>query len=156
VTFEPTALGPRTGTLIVRTLRDADPYTVSLTGTGEENRLPVLQLSATSMGFGNTFLGQPVTRDVTVRNSGTGPLIISSIVAGGGFFSDTVCIATLAAGSSCTVHVTFLPGLPGAQAASLEIVSNAAGSPHHVGLSGTGCFLPTPARARFGGLICGP
>jgi len=24
-----------------------------------------------------------------------------------------------------------------------------------VGLSGTGCFLPTPSHARFGTLLCG-
>jgi hypothetical protein len=156
VTFTPSALGPRTGALTIRTLRDVDPYTVSLAGTGEENLLPVMQLSATSIGFGNTFVGQPVTREVTLRNTGSAPLVVSGIFVGGSFFNDTACITTVPAGVSCTVHITFLAGLPGFQSLQLAIVSNAAGSPHQVGVSGTGCFVPTPTHARLGGLLCGP
>ncbi|HUQ28545.1 MAG TPA: choice-of-anchor D domain-containing protein [Usitatibacter sp.] len=156
VTFQPSAVGPRTGTLTVRTLRDASPYAVELSGTGEDRREPVLQLSATGIGFGNTFMGQPITRDLAVQNTGTAPLTITSILTRGAFFTDTGCITTLPPGAACTVRVSFLASLPGSQAASLDISSNAAGSPHHVGLSGTGCFIPTPSRIRLGGVLCGP
>jgi trimeric autotransporter adhesin len=139
----------------VRTLRDAQPYVVDLSGTGEPNRLPVLHLSATSMGFGNTFVGLPVTREVTLQNAGLAPLVVSSILVDGAFFADLGCLTTIAPGTSCTLRVTFLPGAPGGQSAGLEIRSNAADSPHRVGLGGTGCFIPTPSRARFGGLLCG-
>ena len=53
----PTETGPRAGTLTIRTLRDADPYLVALDGIGDENRVPVLELSATRVGFGNALLG---------------------------------------------------------------------------------------------------
>ena len=155
VTFQPTALGPRSGTLTIRTLRDADPYHVALAGSGAENPVPVLELSTTRIGFGNAFIAMPVGHDVTLRNTGQAPLIVSSIVVTGDYFSDGTCVGTIAAGGSCTVHVTFLPSIPGGRSGTVEITSNAAGSPHDVNLSGTGCFVPTPSRARFGVLLCG-
>jgi hypothetical protein len=39
---------------------------------------------------------------------------------------------------------------------TFDIFSNAANSPHHVDLSGTGCSIPTPTRARVRPVLCGP
>jgi hypothetical protein len=156
VTFLPSALGPRAGTLTVRTLRDANPYTVNLSGVGEENRRPALEIAPVRVGFGNTFLGQLVTRSVVLRNSGLAPLTISGVAVSGDFFSDVGCIGSLVPGSTCTVRVTFVPGIPGGRNGVMTITSNAPGSPHLVDLSGTGCVIPSLTAARLGVLLCGP
>jgi hypothetical protein len=155
VTFQPTVIGPRAGTLTIRTLRDANPYTVNLTGSGEENTVPVLELSATHIGFGNAFIAMAVTREVTLRNTGQAPLLIAGIIVTGDYFTDGACLGTIVPGGSCTVHITFFPSIPGGRNGVLEITSNAADSPADVFLGGTGCFVPTPTRARSGVLLCG-
>jgi hypothetical protein len=156
VTFQPTLLGPRIGTLTVRTLRDANPYTVNLSGVGEENRRPALEIAPLRVGFGNSFLGQLVAHDVVLRNSGLASLTISGIAVTGDFFSDGGCVGALAPGATCTVRVTFAAGLTGTRNGVMQVTSNAPGSPHNVDLSGTGCFIPSPSVARRGVLLCGP
>jgi hypothetical protein len=154
VFFEPGAIGARLGAIVIRTQRDLDPYVVQLSGASEENRLPVLQLSATFVGFGNTFVGMGVSRDIILRNVGLGPLVVSSLGTTGAFFADSAC-AVVVAGGSCTLRLTFVPATSGAQFSALRIDSNDPAGPHTVSLSGTGCFLPTPSRLRFGALLCG-
>lgn len=156
VTFQPTAIGPRAGTLTIRTLRDADPYTVSLTGIGVENRVPLIELSATHMGFGNAFIAMGVAHEVTLRNTGQAPLLIAGITVTGDFFSDGACLGNIAPGASCTMRITFLPTTAGGRNGVVQVTSNATNTPTlTVSLSGVGCFVPTPSRARFGVLLCG-
>jgi parallel beta-helix repeat protein len=95
VTFQPSALGPRSGTLTVRTLRDANPYVVNLTGIGIENLFPQLEVSAEFVGFGNAFIGEPVTKEVTLKNVGRQPLQVSGIDFTGDYFGDGACIGSI-------------------------------------------------------------
>jgi hypothetical protein len=155
VYFQPTALGARAGTLTVRTLRDVEPYVVALTGTGEENQTPALELSVTHVGFGDAFIGSASRVSVQVRNVGQAAVTIDSILPTGSFFVTHNC-TQVSPGSSCTVDVTFMPGTTGRQLGAVEIRSNAAGSPHRIDLSGVGCLVPSPSRARLGLLLCGP
>jgi hypothetical protein len=116
---------------------------VSLGGTGT---VPGASLNPTNLAFGNQMVNTVSTsRSVTLTNSGTGPLTISSITItgtnSGDFVQTNTCpgsSATLAAGSACTISVTFTPRATGARAATLSVVDNAAGSPHSVAVSGTG------------------
>jgi len=155
VTFQPSALGPREGALTVRTLRDVEPSTVRLLGTGIDNPEPALELSVTQIGFCNTFVGQLVTHEVTLRNVGQAMLQVSAVVAGGAFFTDGACVGPIAPNATCTVHVTFSPWTSGGAGGRLQVFSNAPNSPHAVSLSGTGCFVPSPGRTRFGAPLCG-
>jgi hypothetical protein len=82
---------------------------------------------------------------VTLTNSGTAALSISSIAITGTNASDfaqtNTCpsgLATLAAGASCTISVTFTPSAAGGRTAALSVTDNASGSPQSVALSGTG------------------
>ena len=74
---------------------------------------------------------------VTLTNPGTLPLTVSSISVSGSFSQTNNCGASLAAGSSCTIAVSFTPTAPGAQLGSLTILDNASGSVQTVVLSGT-------------------
>jgi hypothetical protein len=155
VTFLPTAIGPRTGTLTVRTLRDADQYHVALSGIGEENRKPVLELSATSLGFGNTFVGGRVSQDVTLRNRGLEPLVVSGLVTTGDYGAELGCVTTILPQGTCTVRVTFVARVAGRRGGALTVISNDPDSHNVVSLDGLGCYLPTASHIRFGQLLCG-
>jgi len=156
VFFRPTAVGSRTGRLTIHTLSEATPYSVALSGTGTFNAVPQIELSVTRLGFGNTLLGVPVSTQVVIRNVGQVPVAIQSVTASGDFFVGHACAASIAVGSSCTLNVSFFPRMTGGTAGAVEIRTDATGSPHQVQLSGVGCALPSFARARSGGLLCGP
>jgi len=99
---------------------------------------PQVSLSASSLGFGSELVGgisQPLS--VTVTNSGTAPLNITSIVVGANFAETDTCSAPLAPRSNCTISVTFTPAASGNLAGTLSVTDNAIDSPQKVSLSGT-------------------
>jgi hypothetical protein len=156
VTFQPTGIGPRFGSILVRTLRDANSYAVLLTGTGVENRLPAMDVSAMRLGFGNVIIGGASGQTVTLRNLGLGPLQVSAILVTGDFRSNDACQGTILPGSFCTVTISVLPSIPGGRVGVMEIISNDPGGTFDVKLTGSGCFLPTPSHIRAGTPLCGP
>jgi hypothetical protein len=100
---------------------------------------PPMSLSPVSLSFGS----QPVEsssspQSVTLTNSGTGALTISSITAGGDFMQTNNCGTSVAAGSSCTISVVFTATAIGTRSGTLTISDDAAGSPQTVPLSGSG------------------
>jgi hypothetical protein len=114
-------------------------------------------LDPASLDFGNRPLGSASTPSlVTLTNSGSGPLHISSIVIDGttDFSQTNDCGSTLAATASCTVQITFTPSASGIDQASLLITDSAGGSPQTVALTGSGGTIPvasvTPASLIFG------
>jgi hypothetical protein len=155
VTFEPSQVGTRTGTLTVRTMRDAHPYVVSLTGVGIENVLPSLQVSPIRVGFGNVFVGGNTSQIVTLRNTGHGPLHVSGILFTGDFSAGAACVGTILPGGSCAVNITFSPMIPGGRQGVMQILSDDPNGTLDVSLSGAGCYFPTPSHARAGLPLCG-
>ena len=111
---------------------------LNLTITGA----PAVTLSAASLAFGSVIEGvTSPAKNVTLTNSGTGTLNISSIAVSGDFAQATSkkpCGNTLAAGENCTVKVTFTPEQLGALSGNLTITDSALNSPQMVPLSGTG------------------
>src|SRR5271157_2360321 len=114
---------------------------------------PAVKLSPTSLSFLNQVINTTsVAKTVTLTNTGTAALNISSIATSGDFgvFSKT-CGSTLAVGAKCTVKVTFTPTVLGKLTGALTFTDNAPNSPQTVALSGTG-VLPatlTPATATY-------
>jgi hypothetical protein len=143
VTFTPTATGTRPGTLTITDNASGSPHTVALTGTGT-TAAPGVGLAPTSLAFGNQALTTTsAAKTVTLTNTGTAALTITSIAASGDFaVSNNPCGAGLAAGANCIISVTFTPTVLGARAGNLTITDNAAGSPHTVPLTGTGTGTP--------------
>ena len=149
-TFTPTATGSRTASLSVADNASGSPHAVALNGTGTA---PAVSLNPnTGMSFGNQTVGATSgSQSVTLTNSGTAPLSISSISLGGtnpGDFSSSnncpLSPSTLAVNANCTISATFTPSALGGRSASLSIADNAAGNPQTVALSGTG-VAPAPA-----------
>jgi len=142
VTFRPTATELRTATLSISDNASGSPHTVALSGTGTGTG-PGVSLAPPSLSFGNQLVGTTSTsQTVTLTNSGTATLNISGVTLnstnGAGFSRTNHCAATLGAGLSCTIDVTFTPIAAGSRTATLSISSDAPGSPHTVSLTGTG------------------
>lgn len=108
---------------------------------------PVAQVLPASGTFAGQQLGTTSTPlVVTINNIGTASMTITSTSTTGDYAqSGSTCGATVAAGASCTVNVTFTPIALGTRSGSFIVNDNATGSPHTVALSGTG----TQGLAQF-------
>jgi mono/diheme cytochrome c family protein len=136
VRFAPTATGPRSATVTLTSNAAGSP-TVDLKGTGVVQASAVAQVAPTQATFRRTRLGKTSDeRTVRVRNSGSTPLVISSVAITGDFTQQSDCVKTLAPGRSCEIKVRFKPTVIGTRTGELSVGSNAAGSPQVVKLSG--------------------
>jgi len=133
VTFKPTAVGTRTGTLTVKD--SAGTQTASLSGTG----IAPVTVSAASLTFASQTIGvASAAQAVTVKNAMSTALTVKSVAVSGDYSQTNNCGGSLAAGASCTVSVTFKPTAAGTRTGTLTITDGAVTSPQTVGLSGTG------------------
>lgn len=141
VEFKPEAAGALTADVALTDNAAGSPQKVTLSGTGET---PAVKLSATSLTFATTKVGTATAAQVlTLTNSGTATLDITSIALGGTnatsfLISAKTCGTTLAAGKACTVSIEFKPAATGSLTGDIAITDNATGSPQKVTLSGKG------------------
>jgi sugar lactone lactonase YvrE len=89
-----------------------------------------------NLNIANTSPSQPVT----INNFGGSPLELSNVEASGEFVATNGCGATVVAGSTCTVSVSFAPTVTGAASGVLTLTDNSgnSGTTQQVTLSGTG------------------
>ena len=118
---------------------------------------PTVTLSPTSLTFGTQLRNTTSpAQTITLTNTGTASLSISGIQASAKFSQTNNCTASLAAGASCTISVTFTPNANGTVSGSLMVTDNAAGSPQSVPLSGTGTIVSlSPSSVPFGNQTIG-
>jgi hypothetical protein len=118
VVFTPSVLGAETGTLTV--VAQGNSLTASLTGTGT----PGFTLSGTSLSYGNLDVGASASQTLTLTSVATGPLPVPVFTTTGEYaVSTAACGATLAAGASCPVTVTFMPTSTGPQNGTVGVNS---------------------------------
>jgi hypothetical protein len=154
VVFAPRDLGARSAVLAVRDSAADSPQKVSLAGTGVEP-----SLSPDSIGFGSVAIGTTSTaKTATLRNPGTDALTLQSVAIEGpnaSEFHDQAC-ATVPAGGTCAISISFQPADGGGRAASLVVTHDGLGGPRHVALAGTGVpLLLSPAAIDFGSVLVG-
>ncbi|HKV99496.1 MAG TPA: choice-of-anchor D domain-containing protein [Vicinamibacterales bacterium] len=100
---------------------------------------PGAAVSPSSLTFGNQALQTTsAAQTLTLTNSGSAALAITSITASGDFAQTNSCGSSVAAGGSCTISVTFTPTSASARTGSVTITDNAASSPQTVALTGAG------------------
>jgi len=104
---------------------------------------PSVSLSSAGVAFGQQNVGSAsAPQVVTLSNTGNGSLSIASMAVSGtnsrDFAQTSNCGGSVAAGSNCTITVTFTPSAAGSRSASLTVSDNASGSPQTISLSGTG------------------
>jgi hypothetical protein len=142
VTFTPKAVGSVAQRLSIKDIDPTSPQVVTMNGTGLA--APDVHISPTSLGFGPHKLGTTTTKTVILNNQGGAALTITSVTISGAkskdFSQTNNCGASLAAGNTCTVQVTFKPSATGTRAGILSIYDNDSdsNSPQTVGLAGLG------------------
>ena len=124
---------------------------------------PVATFTPSSVAFPNQAVGTASgTQTITLSNTGSAALTISSIAITGANISDFAqtnnCPASVAAGSSCNILVTFTPASAASFSAAVTVTDNASGSPQQAALTGTGfiqapAFTIVPASIAFGNQI---
>lgn len=137
VTFAPNALDKLAGTISITDNAPGSPQTVNLNGAGT-----VVELAPSFLNF-HCVQSCSGPKTATLTNTGATTLTISDIhtnspLAGGGHaFNETNnCPATLGAGLSCTISVTFHGVFNTGYKGTLTVTDNGGGSPQTVSLFG--------------------
>lgn len=149
-TFTPTANGTRTANLLFNDSVVGTPQSVTLTGTG---RGGAAVLSSATLSMTASVGLTSAAQTVLLTNSGTYPLpILGANISGantGEFQVSSTCPASVAAGASCTLSVTFTPTASGARTATLNISDDSVSSPQTVALNGTATVVVPSSGLRF-------
>jgi hypothetical protein len=120
---------------------------------------PIVSPSPLSLSFGSLQVGTTsAAKTVTVKNTSKTSVSMNSVSVTGDYaISSNSCGASLAAGKSCSVKVTFSPSVSGSLPGSLAVSDSSPDSPQTVALSGTG-ELPltfSPTTLAFGTVAVG-
>ncbi len=151
IVFRPTTIGAQSGQITIPNNASDTPLTISLSGNGTPNPVPVIKVSDV-LAFGDQVLNSASTvRNLIVSNTGAAPLLISAFRLAGNNpdnFSVTgqsTC-ASIAPDASCTLAITFTPTTIGAKTAQIIFASNAenATSVNTTALTGNGILAPRP------------
>jgi len=108
--------------------------------------------------MGNSPVGNTVTKNLTVKNTGTNPLFIGNVTSNDPEFAATGATTCPPGGlahlASCTIAIGFTPSSLGAHSATLQVNDNTATSPQHVAASGTGTvdMTVTPTSVPIGNI----
>jgi hypothetical protein len=112
---------------------------------------PYVQLSPTRLTFGPQLVFTPsAPQRVTLTNTATATLDITSIVASNSFFELNNCGSRLAVGAHCNINVFFSPRVLGTITGTITITDNASDSPQTVTLTGAGTMVGlSPSALNF-------
>jgi len=128
VRFAPNGPGPASGSLAVAT---DDPIhgsiTVALTGSGTGGTIPApaIAVSPANLDFGSVTVGSSKDLNLTLQNTGTAPVSISSITSSNARFTVPAGASSIPAGASIPITVRFIPADSSPQNGALTIASNA-------------------------------
>ena len=138
--FAPVVAGDDSGVVTLVDNAPSSPQTISL--SGKAINVPRAVLSPSKLDFSGQAVGTTsASQSVTLSNTGTASLAVSSIVASANFKETNNCGTTLAINASCTVNVSFSPATAGASAGTLTVTDNndgKSGATQTVVLTGTG------------------
>jgi hypothetical protein len=158
VNFAPTSVNTFTGTLTIETNLAPRTFAISATSVNPVSN-PVAVPSP--LLFPDTAQGSSNSLAVQFQNAAnaSASLVVSGVTFAGsnpGDFSQTNnCSSGIAAGSFCTINVTFTPQALGDRAAFLNIATNASGG-GLVQVSVSGNSVTTVTKFSFATVINGP
>ena len=138
ITFSPTAAWSRSGSIVVTDNSYNNPQQVVLL-VGMGNSGATASLSPTSLSFGNQTLGTgSAVKTVTLSNTGTAALYVTSVLASGDYSQTNNCPASLNAGANCAISVAFTPSSTGPRTGYVTVNDTDPSFLQKVTLSGTG------------------
>jgi hypothetical protein len=120
----------------------------------------LLSANAKSVAFGNVVPGKSSLHKLLLTNTGNTAVRISQVTTvGTGFKTSGLSLpATVAAGQSVILDITFTPATTGNFSGSIAVLSNATNSPARITLSGTGGLARisvVPSSVSFGSVPVG-
>jgi hypothetical protein len=156
ITFTPTLFAAEKGTITLTDGAPDSPQTLSLSGTGIQQG-PALTVSPSALNFIRTVIQtSSAPKTITLSNTGTDVITITSLTVTGDYSQTNTCGGSIAAGTSCTISVTFTPTVINSRTGTVTITDNAPTSPQTVSLSGVGTqVLLSPATLNFGNVKIG-
>jgi hypothetical protein len=143
--FQPTGVGQRTAALLLAVDAANAPHEVQLVGTGTlpPAPAPLASPSPASAEFGPQRPGDVSYQEVTLTNTGSADLHVKQAAVSGGIRATGFAVAkdgcsgsVVAAGSSCSVVITFSPPDYGTWTDTLEFYDDALDAPQQVPLRG--------------------
>ncbi len=155
VTFSPNAAGVTTGTVTVNASVSGGYASLPVSGTGQGTAN--LAISPGAVVFPATAVGShSPTQTVMLANTGTGAASLSAATASTDFnVTATTCGTALAAGSSCTISVSFAPSQNATEIGTLSISDGS--TMYTASLSGTGTgslnLALSPVSIDFGTVL---
>ena len=161
LSFHPTTSGTATGALTITSNDPTNPTTtVALGGAGSAATFGQLQANPTSLAFGNVNAGSSVTKQISLSNTGTAAVQISSIAASGAGFSVNGITTPFALPATATalLNVVFAPTTGGNISGNVAITSDATNSPLTISLAGASAqpgLSVTPSSFAFGSVVDG-
>jgi hypothetical protein len=160
VSFTADSPGSKSATLAIGDDAPSSPQTVELSGVGDaaSGGTPAATISPGTLGYGDEIVDvRSAAQAVSLTNSGTGPLTISTFRITGPDAADfaqgadcPVSPNALPAGNSCTIYVSFDPDSGGWKSANLVIGDDAPGGTQTVALSGRGSLGAAEAAVSPG------
>ncbi|HUO04133.1 MAG TPA: sialidase family protein [Candidatus Binataceae bacterium] len=142
LTFTPSQVGSENDRLTLIHNALGSPQSIGLSGTGVA---PKLKIKPTSLSLASVVEDCSPDKQFTLTNSDKfAGVAIESVDLPDSEFSefyidDDECSGSvLESGQSCIVLVTFCPSESGLQRDTIEVIDDAAGSPQHVKLTGSG------------------
>jgi Abnormal spindle-like microcephaly-assoc'd, ASPM-SPD-2-Hydin/Protein of unknown function (DUF1573)/Fibronectin type III domain len=144
VSFTPTSAVSESGTVTVTSNASDRTLAVALSGTGQAAARE-LSPSSTSLNFGDVTVGQTHTIAVTLKNTGNTSLGVSGVTVSGTNITTSggVSGATIAAGQSATLDVSFAPKQAETVTGKIVVSSNAADSTVTLSVAGVGVTSAT-------------
>ncbi|HUU28682.1 MAG TPA: choice-of-anchor D domain-containing protein [archaeon] len=125
VTFSPNESGSQSATITIESNdSDESTLTVSVSGNCTTAQGPEIALSDTSVTICYTVVGTSDTGTFTITNEGSTDLVVSSIWSNDPMYLVDPTSATIAAGESQPVTVTFSPFSSGIQYGAITVSSN--------------------------------
>ena len=142
VVFAPVGGGAHNGTISITDDATGSPQSVTLSGTGITSS-PTADVTPTALTFTSQAVGAAsAAQTVTLSNTGSANLTVSSVALSGANASDfaqsSTCGGSVAAGGNCAISVRFTPSASGARSGALTISDNASGGSQTIALTGTG------------------
>lgn len=153
VTFTPTAVGSRAGSVVFQDNAAGSPHLLSLEGNGSG---PSVLLSPGALSFPTMAVGvSSSAQTVSLTNSGNTALNISGVQVTGDFSQTNNCPTLLLPSSTCQFQIVFSPTVVGSRSGSLVVADDAFNTPQSVSLDGTGTevsptFSVSPTSLDFG------
>src|SRR3984885_4639519 len=158
VTFAPTTSTSATGSVSITSNAPGSPLAINLSGSGTATQA-TMTISPSPVAFGNVAVGSNSSQTVTLTNTGNATLnITAATISGSGFTTNLAVPKSVNPGAKTTFTVTLAPTTAGSTTGSIQIASNAPGSPVALSLSGTGLQsqpAASPSSVAFSNVTVG-